>query len=121
MIIFHPIQLDEITITVGDVVLNAVLFDNKTAKDFEKMLPLTISTWNDMSNFVVVFDLPSHIKLYDDELANNEYELGNLVYWPDGPSVEIIYEVGHEQKLVPMVPFGKITDDVSVFRITAEK
>lgn len=106
----------EITITAGDTVLNAVLFGNKTAKDFEKMLPFTVPTWHPAPNFARAFDLPSRIDRYEDEPDGYEYELGNLAYWYDGPSVAIIYEASRDQTVVPVVPFGKITDDVSVFK-----
>lgn len=112
----NPSKQTEITITAGETVLNAVLFDNKTAKDFEKMLPLTVPTRHLAPDFARAFDLPSRIDRYEDEPAGYEYELGNLAYRYDGPSVAIIYEASREQTVVPVVPFGKITDDVSIFK-----
>lgn len=59
-----PSKQTEITITAGETVLNAVLFDNKTAKDFEKMLPLSVPTRHLAPDFARAFDLPSRIDCY---------------------------------------------------------
>ena len=48
----------EITITAGNQVLNAILFDNKTARAVADMLPLRVSTWHPAPNFARAFDLP---------------------------------------------------------------
>ena len=80
------------------------------------MLPLTVPTRHLAPDFARAFDLPSRIDRYEDEPAGYEYELSNLSYRYDGPSVAIIYEASREQTVVPVVPFGKITDDVSIFK-----
>ncbi|MDO5116714.1 MAG: cyclophilin-like fold protein [Synergistaceae bacterium] len=103
----------QIKITAGEVVLDAVLFDNKTAKDFVKMLPLTVETWHPAPNFARAFDLPERIPRY--EKPGKSYELGSLAYWYEGPSIAIIYNASRDETVVPVVPIGKITSDVSLF------
>ena len=72
---------------------------------------------------------PNHIRdnfamfdftLSDEEMAQKgasgyEYELGSLAYWDEGSSVALIYKASREETVVPVVPIGKITSDVSVF------
>lgn len=47
--------------------------------------------------------------------GGSEYELGSLAYWYEGPSIALIYKASRDQTVVPVVPIGKITSDVSVF------
>lgn len=104
-----------ITITVGDVELNAVLFNNQTAQAFADMLPLTVELWHPAPNFARAFDLPERIPRFEEEPAGREYELGSLAYWYEGPSIAIIYNASREETVVPVVPIGKITSDVGIF------
>ena len=39
----------------------------------------------------------------------------DLAYWYEGPSIALIYKASRDQTVVPVVPIGKITSDVSVF------
>lgn len=71
----------DIVIAVGDVELNAVLFDNQTAQVFADMLPLTVDLWHPDPNFARAFDLPERIPRFEEEPAGREYELGSLAYW----------------------------------------
>lgn len=105
--------LTEITITAGDVVLDGVLFDNDTARHFADMLPMTRALWNPADGFAKAFDLPAGISGSDERTRS--YELGSLAYWSDGPSIAIIHNDNRAQTVVPVVPIGKITSDVSIF------
>lgn len=116
----------DIIITAGDVELNAVLFDNQTAQAFADMLPLTVELWHPAPDFARAFDLPERIPRFEEEPAGREYELGSLAYWYEGPSIAVIYNANREETVVPVVPIGKITSDVSIFfdyggTITIEK
>ncbi|MGM9642442.1 MAG: cyclophilin-like fold protein [Eubacteriales bacterium] len=116
----------EITITAGDTVLEAVLFDNKTARAVADMLPLTVSTWHPAPNFARAFDLPQSFSYFPDEPPQMSYELGSLAYWEPGPSIAMIYNASRDQTVVPVVPIGKITSNLSVIEnysgtITVEK
>lgn len=105
--------LTEITITAGDTVLDGVLFDNYTARHFADMLPMTRELWNPADGYAKAFDLPSEISDSDERTRN--YELGSLAYWFEGPSIAIIHNDNRSQTVVPVVPIGKITSDVSIF------
>ena len=77
------------------------------------MLPLTVELWHPAPDFARAFDLPEHIPRY--AKAGYEYELGSLAYWYEEPSIALIYKASRDQTVVPIVPIGKITSDVSVF------
>ena len=108
------IALYNIRIMAGDTILSRVLYDTQTARDFAEMLPLTVELWHPAPDFARAFDLPDRIPRY--AKAGYEYELGSLAYWYDGPSIALIYQASREQTVVPVVPIGKITSDVSVFQ-----
>lgn len=107
------VELYDIQITAGDKVLTGVLYDTQTARDFADMLPLTVELWHPAPDFARAFDLPEYIPRY--AKAGYEYELGSLAYWYEGPSIALIYKASRDQTVVPVVPIGKITSDVSVF------
>lgn len=106
-------ELYSIRVTAGDTVLSGVLYDTPTSRDFAKMLPLTVELWHPAPDFARAFDLPEHIPRY--EKAGYEYELGSLAYWYEGPSIALIYKASREETVVPVVPIGRITSDVSIF------
>ncbi len=107
-----------IRITAGDTVLEGVLYDNPTAQGFAEMLPFTVELWHPAPDFARAFDLPDHIA--EKGMPGYEYELGSLAYWDAGPSIALIYKASREETVVPVVPVGKITSDVSVFEEYAE-
>lgn len=102
-----------ISIEAGNVVLDGVLYDNPTAKEFAKRLPMTAELWHP-ANFARVFDLKKEIP--DIEPHTREYELGGIAYWYDGSSVAIFYRHTRKKTVVPVVTIRKVTSDVSVFR-----
>lgn len=107
-------ELYHIRITAGDTVLSGVLYDTETARAFAVMLPLTVELWHPAPGFARAFDLPERIPRY--EKSGYEYELGSLAYWYQGPSIALIYQASREETVVPVVPIGKITSDVSCFQ-----
>lgn len=107
-------ELYHIRITAGDIVLSGVLYDTETARAFAAMLPLTVELWHPAPGFARAFDLPERIPRY--EKSGYEYELGSLAYWYQGPSIALIYQASREETVVPVVPIGKITSDVSCFQ-----
>lgn len=106
-------ELYHIRITAGNTVLSGVLYDTPTSRDFADMLPLTVELWHPAPDFARAFDLPERIPRY--AKAGYEYELGSLAYWYEGPSIALIYKASRDQTVVPVVPIGKITSDVSAF------
>ena len=107
-------ELYHIRIMAGDTVLDGILYDTQTSRDFAAMLPLTVELWHPAPDFARAFDLPRRIPRY--AKAGYAYELGSLAYWYEGPSVALIYEASREETVVPVVPIGKIISDVSVFK-----
>lgn len=107
-------ELYQIRITAGDTVLSGVLYDTETSRAFAEMLPLTVELWNPAPGFARAFDLPESIPGY--ERPGYEYELGSLAYWYEGAAVALIYQDSREKTVVPVVPMGRITSDVSVFQ-----
>lgn len=106
-------ELYNIRITAGDMVLSGVLYDTPTARDFADMLPFTEDLWHPAPDFARAFNLPETIPRY--AKAGYEYELGSLAYWYEGPSIALIYKASRDQTVVPVVPIGKVTSDVSFF------
>lgn len=102
-----------IQVTAGDTVLEGVLYDNPTARGFAGMLPLTADLWHPAPDFARAFDLPEQIAQKGS--PGYAYELGSLAYWDAGPSIALIYKASREETVVPVVPVGKITSDLSVF------
>ena len=102
-----------IKITAGDSVLEGVLYDNPTAQGLAQMLPLTVELWHPAPGFARAFDLPEQIA--QKGTPAYEYELGSLAYWDEGPSIALIYKASRMETVVPVVPVGKITSDVSGF------
>ena len=102
-----------VRITAGETVLEGVLYDNPTAREFAEMLPLTVDLWHPAPGFARAFDLPEQIG--QKGAPGYEYELGSLAYWDAGPSVALIYKASRQETVVPVVPIGKITSDVGVF------
>lgn len=116
---FNP-ELDEeqtvmcaIRIIAEDEVLEGVLYDNPTARGFVEMLPLTVELWHPAPDFARAFDLTEQIA--EKGTPGYQYELGSLAYWDEGPSIALIYKASREETVVPVVPIGKITSDVSFF------
>lgn len=107
-------ELYHIQITAGEYVLSGILYDTETSRAFASMLPLTVDLWHPAPGFARAFDLPERIPRY--ESAGYEYELGSLAYWYEGPSIALIYQASRDKTVVPVVPMGKITSDVSVFQ-----
>lgn len=102
-----------IRITTEETVLYGILYDNPTARGFAEMLPLTVDLWHPAPDFARAFDLPDWIA--EKGTLGRSYELGSLAYWDAGPSIALIYKASREETVVPVVPIGKITSDVSLF------
>lgn len=109
----EPIVMCRIRITAGDAQLAGVLYDNPTARELAGMLPLTAELWHPAPGFARAFALSERIEAYG--TLGYEYELGSLAYWSGGPSIAIIYKASREQTVVPVIPVGRITSDVSIF------
>ncbi len=74
------LRLDEETIT-------ATLLDSAAARDFAKLLPLTL-TMNDLFGREKYGHLPRAIS--EDGRRAGAYEVGQIAYWPPGRDVAVI-------------------------------
>ncbi len=77
----------KIMIIAGDIMLRAQLYDTPTARAIEQILPVqgTVSTWGNE----IYFNIPLEQELEPD--ARRDVEVGELGYWPEGPSFCIFF------------------------------
>jgi hypothetical protein len=106
--------LNKISIVFEDFTLEAVLYDNPTAEEIIKVLPLeaTVHTWGDE----IYFDIPVKMKPAADARVN--VEVGELGYWPQGTAFCIFFgstPVSIDEKpraYSPVNIFGKVIGEV---------
>ncbi|MEV8393592.1 MULTISPECIES: cyclophilin-like fold protein [unclassified Streptomyces] len=99
-----------ITITVGDRTIRATLNDTDVARDFEKMLPVTLPWFRNL-------DI-EYISELSDPLTETgpfytDVQPGDIVYYNPRDSVTIIYQP--TTSVPTLTKMGEITSDVSVF------
>ena len=84
-----------LVITVGDKTINGVLYDNATAQEFKKLLPLTVS------------------------MPELFFAVGDITYCPQNNSVAIFFAQTERPNLtMRVIPVGKVTSDLSIFQET---
>ena len=96
----------KIRLKVGNKVLTATLADNKTARDFVSLLPLTL-TMNDLFGREKFGHLPRAIS--EEGKRTHTYEIGEIAYWSPGPDVAIFYR--HDGQRIPnpgIILMGKL-------------
>ena len=104
---------NEITITAGDTILNAVMYDNDTARAFMDLLPLTLPTI-ERSGLAKGVHLPEFLP-YDEAALTREYSLGEIGYWPGGDIAIFYNDTRFEQTIVDVIQIGKIEQGVELF------
>jgi hypothetical protein len=126
--IFGPIarSADEMTTTnqtpamkirlkVGNKVLTATLADNKTARDFVSLLPLTLNM-NDLFGREKFGHLPRAIS--EEGKRTHTYAIGDIAYWSPGPDVAIYYQQDGEKIPDPgIIAIGKIDSGVEALNV----
>lgn len=104
-----------ITITIGDTVLDGVIYDTALAQEIKEYFPLTIS----MSGFggreyyggVDVY--PAEENLVG---GGNTFNDGDITYCEAHHNMAIFYaQTDHPVLSVDVIPIGKVTSDLSVF------
>ena len=77
----------KIKITVGNVSMEAELFDTPTSRKILDVLPLetTFNTWGEE----IYFEIPVTAEL--DDTAKDVVEIGDLGYWPTGKAFCIFF------------------------------
>src|SRR5216117_216190 len=78
----------KIRLKVGNKVLTATLADNKTARDFVSLLPLTLNM-NDLFGREKYARLPRAIS--QEGKRTHTYENGDLAYWSPSHDVAVYY------------------------------
>jgi hypothetical protein len=126
--IFGPIarSADEMTTTnqtpamkirlkVGNKVLTATLADNKAARDFVSLLPLTLNM-NDLFGREKFGHLPRAIS--EEGKRTHTYAIGDIAYWSPGPDVAIYYQQDGEKIPDPgIIAIGKIDSGVEALNV----
>ncbi|MGQ9729688.1 MAG: cyclophilin-like fold protein [Candidatus Zipacnadales bacterium] len=110
--------MPRIRISAGDVVAEAELLENETARRIYEALPLRASalTWGDE----IYFNIPVHCNAEPD--ARTEVEVGDLGYWLAGSGFCIFFgrtpmSTGDKPVAASNVNvFGRIVGDPIVFR-----
>ena len=107
----------KITITIGDLKVEASLNDSKTAQNIWDALPIEgrVNIWGDE----IYFSIPVDVGL---ENAKEVVSEGDLGYWPPGSAFCIFFGTtpvsrGNEIRAAsPVNIFGKIIGDSKVFK-----
>lgn len=106
----------QITITVGDTILNAVLEKNATTDALVEQMPLTLSMLDlygrEMCYRYGAGALPT------DTLRSDGYQVGDIAYWPPRGSLVILYAQNGEQ--FERQHLGHISEGVEVFETTGD-
>ena len=110
--------MKDITITSGNISLNAELIDNATAQAIWDALPIEnrASTWGDE----VYFTIPVNIEEAPD--ARADVDVGELAYWPTGSAFCIFFgptpaSSGPRPRAAsPVNVFGVIQGDPTAFK-----
>jgi hypothetical protein len=105
----------KIRLKVGNKVLTATLADNKTARDFVSLLPLTL-TMNDLFGREKFGHLPRAIS--EEGKRTHKYAIGDIAYWSPGPDVAIYYQQDGEKIPDPgIIAIGKIDSGVEALNV----
>ena len=110
--------MKDITITSGNISLNAELIDNATAQAIWDALPIEnrASTWGDE----VYFTIPVNMEAAPD--ARADVDVGELAYWPTGSAFCIFFgptpaSSGPRPRAAsPVNVFGVIQGDPTAFK-----
>jgi hypothetical protein len=110
--------MEEITITAGDITIQAKLNESETAWRILDILPVegTANVWGDEIYFSIPLELPQAPD------AREEMEVGELAYWPQGNAFCIFFgptpvSVSDEPRAYsPVNVFGSISGDATLLK-----
>ncbi|MEJ2166883.1 MAG: cyclophilin-like fold protein [Desulfobacterales bacterium] len=108
----------KINISVGNVCLEAEMFDTPTAARIFESLPIegAANVWGDE----IYFDIPVDLEQEPD--ARADVEVGDLAYWPAGSAFCIFFgptpvSTGDQPRAYsPVNIFGRVLGDAGKFR-----
>lgn len=115
-------MMTEITISSGQLSIQARLNQSPTAEAIIAALPLTgqASTWGEETYFEIPVDMPQEPD------AQTEVEVGDLGYWPAGNALCIFFgptpvSSGEKPKAYsPVNLIGSVSGDARLFRAVRE-
>lgn len=102
-----------ITITIGEIVLDGVIYDTALAQEIKDKLPLTISmvSYGGREYYGGVDFYPENL-----EGGQRTFENGDITYCEAHHNMAIFYAQTDNPNLsVEVIPIGKVTSDLSVF------
>lgn len=108
-------QSDEIAIhiTIGDTVLNGVLYDTPLANEIREQFPLTISAVGFGGR-----EFYGGVDFYPENLEGGQktFENGDITYCEAHHNMAIFYAQTDDPVLsVDVIPIGKVTSDLAIF------
>lgn len=104
-----------ITITIGDIVLDGVIYDTALAQEIKEYFPLTISMsgYGGREYYGGVDFYPAEENLVG---GGKTFENGDITYCEAHHNMAIFYAQTDNPNLsVDVIPIGKVTSDLSVF------
>ena len=109
---------EKIKIIVGDIILNAELFNTKTSAKIASSLPVETAPqeWGDEFYFEIPVAMPL------DETATDKVKIGDIGYWPPGKALALFFgptpiSTGEEPVPASEVNLvGKIIGDATVLK-----
>ena len=105
----------DITITIGDTVLDGVIYDTALAQEIKEYFPLTISMsgFGGREYYGGVDFYPAEENLVG---GGKTFENGDITYCEDHHNMAIFYAQTDNPSLsVDVIPIGKVTSDLSIF------
>ncbi len=114
--------MEEITITAGDITIQAQLNESQTARRILDILPLegNANVWGDEIYLSIPLELPQSPD------AREEMAVGEMAYWPQGNAFCIFFgptpvSVGDAPRAYsPVNVFGSVTGDATVLKAVAD-
>ena len=107
----QPTETTDITMTVGDTVITATLDNSETTQAFLSTLPRTLSM-NEYDGREYYGRIGS---LTENGEAIQNFENGDVTYFPSGPSLAIFYDGADNSNQDGLIRMGKVTSDLSAF------
>lgn len=104
-----------ITITIGDIVLDGVIYDTALAQEIKEYFPLTISVsgYGGREYYGGVDFYPAEENLVG---GGNTFDNGDITYCEAHHNMAIFYAQTDNPVLsVDVIPIGRVTSDLSVF------
>jgi hypothetical protein len=104
---------ERLSITIGDQVLTAVLYDNPSARDFLTLLPVTVTMY-EFRNREKYGHLPRSLVRGGTE--THAYEVGDVIYSPVRSNLAFFYAPDIRGTDVPVIVMGKIDSGLEAFQ-----